>query len=149
MTMDVTAQTSIDADRDRVASYAMDPNNDPVWISGISEAEMITPPPLQVGSQVRRVAHFLGRRIDYVLEVVALDPDRRIAMRSVKAPFPMEVEYEFETEGDATRARIHIGGDAGVMYRVAGPILSRSVKRSISKDLRNLKRIIESQKSIR
>lgn len=147
MTMNVSAETTIRGDRSEVARYALDPKNDPIWISGISEAEMITPPPLKVGSQVRRVAHFLGRRIDYVLEVVELDPNRRILMRSIKAPFPMEVSYQFDNDAGGTRATIHVGGDAGVMYRVAGPILSRQVKSSLTKDLRNLKHIIESGKA--
>src|SRR3979411_3333863 len=112
MPMDINAELTIEADPPRVAAYAMDPRNDPAWISGISEAEQLSEGPLRVGTTVRRVAGFLGRRIDYVLEVARLLPGRFIRMKSVKGPFPMDVSYSFEPQGAAPRAGIHIGGDA-------------------------------------
>jgi hypothetical protein len=41
--------------------------------------------------------------------------------------------------------RIRAGGDAGGFYRVAGPLLSRAVRRGIGRDLRKLKELLESQ----
>jgi hypothetical protein len=145
MPMDINAELTIDAEPGRVAAYAMDPRHDPIWISGISEAEQLSEGPLRLGTTVRRAASFLGRRIDYVLVVAELEPGRFIRMKSVKGPFPMDVSYSFEPEGGATRARIHIGGDASPMYRVAAPLLDRAARRGISKDLRNLKRIMEAE----
>ena len=65
MPIDVSAETTIARPRDEVAAFAMDAANDPVWISGVIEAKMLTPPPPATGSQVTRVATFLGRRIEY------------------------------------------------------------------------------------
>jgi hypothetical protein len=145
MAIDVTAQTTIASDRERVASYAMDPRNDPIWISGIKEAEPLNELPLEKGSKVRRVASFLGRRIDYVLEVAELEPGTRMLMRSVKSPFPMVVTYSFEDAPGGTRTGIRVeGGEPGPLYRLAGPMMARAVKRSLAKDLRNLKAIMES-----
>lgn len=144
MAIDVSAEAIIAAPRDRVATYAMDPANDPVWISGISEAEMLTEPPLQKGSRVRRVAGFLGKRIDYVLEVAELEPGSRLLMRSVKSPFPMVVTYSFEDAPGGTRAAIRVEGEGSGWYRVADPLMARAVKRSLTKDLRTLKSIMES-----
>jgi hypothetical protein len=44
-------------------------------------------------------------------------------MHSVKAPFPMTVVYEF--------------------YNVAGPLLSRMVRRGIARDLEQLRKLME------
>jgi hypothetical protein len=65
-----------------------------------------------VGTQVERVAHFLGRRIDYVMEVAELDPGRRIVLQSIKSPFPMRVTYSFEPVAGCTRASVRVEGDA-------------------------------------
>ena len=139
--VDVSARAEITAPRERVAAYASDPANDPDWIGGIREARWLTVPPLRVGSRVERVARFLGRRIEYVLEVVELEPGRRVAMRSVKAPFPMEVTYAFEDAGEGTsRASIRVRGEPGRFYALMGPLLGPMVRRSISGDLRNLAR---------
>ena len=68
----------------------MDPANDPVWISGITEARMLTDPPLTDGTRVERMATFMGKRIKYVMEVVDHDPKALLGMRSVKGPFSDE-----------------------------------------------------------
>ena len=145
MAIDVKAEIIIDRSREDVASFAMDPDNDTVWIGGITEARMLTEPPVAQGTQVERVATFLGKRIEYVLEVIEHDPKAILAMRSVKGPFPMVVSYEFEEATGGTLARIRIQGEAGGFYRLAGPLLARSVKRNITKDLARLKALLESE----
>lgn len=87
----------------------------------------------------------MGKRIEYVLEVVDYDPNARLAMRSIKGPFPMKVDYEFEESGEGTLARIRVRGEAGGFYKLAGPMLSRGVKRNITNDLKALKKLLESQ----
>ena len=60
MAVDVTATASIDRPRDQVAAYLRDPANDTKWIGGLLSARLLTPGPVTVGSQVERVASFLG-----------------------------------------------------------------------------------------
>ncbi len=139
MKSDVTAEIQVERPREEVARYAMDWRNDTEWIGALSRVELVSEEPLQV----RRVAGFLGKRIEYVNEVVELVPARRLAMRSVKAPFPMTVVYEFEDAGEGSLMRIRAGGDATGFYRVAGPLLDRAVKRGIEGDLARLKRRLE------
>ena len=144
MAVNVKAELLIKRPREDVAAFAMNPDNDPVWNGGISEARMLTEPPLGPGTRVERVASFLGRSIEYVMEVVEYDPLALLGMRSIKGPFPMRVAYEFEDSADGTLARIRVQGDAGGFYSFAGPVLSRAVKRNITKDLKTLKRLMES-----
>ena len=148
MAIDVTAETLILRPKAEVSGYAMDPANDPVWISGITEAKTLAGDPPAVGSRVARVAKFLGKRIDYVLEVSDHVPDTRLAMRSVKAPFPMLVTYEFEDADNATLARIRIQGEATGFYKLAGPAMSGMVKRNITNDLATLKTLLESERRL-
>jgi uncharacterized protein YndB with AHSA1/START domain len=140
---DVQVETTVARPRAEVARYATDWRNDTEWIGALSEARLVTEPPFGVGSQVSRVGSFLGKRIEYVNEVVELDPERRLVMRSVKAPFPMAVTYEFEDADGGTLMRIRAQGDASGFYRLAGPALSRAVKRGIKSDLARLKQRLE------
>ena len=146
MPIDVTVETLIQRTRDEVTGYAMNPDHDAKWISGIVEAKMLTEPPLGVGTQVSRVARFLGKRIEYVLEVVAYDSSSLMEMKSIKGPFPMEVSYQFQESGDGTLARIHVTGEASGFFKIASPIMARSVQKSVSKDLKALKQIMESDR---
>jgi hypothetical protein len=137
---DVSAETTIERSREEVARYATDWRNDREWIGAVSEVRLVQEEP----QQVERVAGFLGKRIEYVNEVVEHEPGRRLVMRSVKAPFPMTVTYEFEDAGrGGTLMRIRTGGDASGFYRLAGPLLSRAVKRGVSGDLERLKKRLE------
>lgn len=145
MSVDVTAEREIARPREEVAAFATDPANDTTWIGGISEAELVTDPPVEVGSRVRRVASFLGRRIDYVMEVEGFEPGRRIEMRSIKSPFPMRVTYVFDDAPAGTRARIRVEGAAEGFYRLAGPLLAAGVRRGITRDLRTLQSLLESR----
>ena len=144
MAVDVVAEVKIDRSRIDVASYAMNPVNDPVWITSIVEANMLTDPPVALGTTVERIATFLGRRIEYVLEVVEYEPESLLAMRSIRGPFPMDVRYEFEEESGATLARIRVKGGSKGFYKLAAPVLSRVVRRSIRRDLETLKDLLES-----
>ena len=102
------------------------------WIGGIHSARLLTPGPVGVGSQVERVAAFLGRRVEYVLEVTDLT-DEALAMRSVRSPFPMRVTYGHGDASDrATRVSLRVQGDAGRFYALAGPLVGAAVRRSIA-----------------
>jgi uncharacterized membrane protein len=140
---DVTVETTIARPRSEVARYATDWRNDREWIRALTDVTLVSEPPFGVGSRVRRIAKFLGKPIEYVNEVVELEPERRLVMRSVEAPFPMTVTYEFEDAGGGTRTRIRARGDASGFYRLAAPLLARAVRRGIAGDLAALKDTLE------
>lgn len=143
MAVDVTADIEIGRPRTVVASFAMEAENDPRWIGGISSARRLTEPPTDVGTRVERLASFLGRRIEYVMEVTEYSPDERIVMRSIKSPFPMRVTYAFEDVNSRTRASIRVEGDGRGFFSLAGSLLGPAVKRSIARDLRSLRALLD------
>jgi uncharacterized membrane protein len=126
-----------------VARYMFDWRNDPEWIGGISEARLVTDGDFGIGSRVERVASFVGKRIEYVLEVEDYQPGALLAMQSVRAPFPMSVTYEVTDARGAARARVQVEGDASGFYKLAGPLLNLQAARSIAADLRRLKALLE------
>jgi hypothetical protein len=137
VSVDITARMHIDRDPATVAAYMTDPTNDPLWIGGLRTAELLGDPPVTVGSRVRRVAYFLGRRVEYVNEILALDATH-LDMRSVKAPFPMHITYRFEPAADGgTSVSNHVRGGG---LRVFAPFVRRNVQR----DLERLRDLLES-----
>ena len=143
MAIDTRAVIDIARPRELVAAYLRDPGNDPRWIGGLRSARLVTEPPVGVGSRVERVASFLGRRIEYVNEITELT-GTRLTMRSVRSPFPMRVTYGFDDAGnDATKVSVRVEGDASRLYRLADPLMGLLVRRSVQRDLRTLKRLLE------
>jgi uncharacterized membrane protein len=143
MAIDVTAESTISRRREDVAAFAMEAENDTRWIGGISSARRLTEGPTAVGTRVERVAHFLGRRVEYVMEVVDLVPGERIVMRSIKSPFPMRVTYSFEDADAATVARVRVEGGPEGFYRIAGGLMAPAVRKNIQADVKRLKKLME------
>lgn len=143
MAIDVTVTQTITVSRDNVSAFVMDHRNDTRWIGGVTSSELVGDPPLREGSDVRRVASFMGKRIEYVNRVESLQPGRLLHMRSIEAPFPMQVTYAFDDGDGATIASVRVQGEPASVYKVAGSLLARQVRRSVGGDLRTLKGILE------
>jgi uncharacterized membrane protein len=144
MALDVEAEVLIDRPRGEVAALATDPANDTRWIGGVDRVRRLDEGPIGVGSRVERSARFLGRRLDYVNDVVELEPGSRLRMRSVSGPVPMDITYAFADAGPwRTRASIRVRGEARGALRLAGPLLGPMVRRSVAADLRRLKALAE------
>ena len=143
MSIDVTAEIKIGRARGDVAVYATDASNDPLWIGGVVESGVLSDGPVRQGTRVARVAKFLGKRIEYVNEVIEYDPGVRLVMKSDSGPFPMTASYEFEEGEGGTLTQIHVRGEAEGFFKLAAPVLARSVKRSITRNLETLKGLLE------
>jgi uncharacterized protein YndB with AHSA1/START domain len=135
--VDVTVERVIGRPRAEVAAYASDPGHAPEWYENIEAVEW--EPPLAVGSELRFVARFLGRRLEYTYVVRELVPGERLVMSTAQGPFPMETTYEFADAGDgATRMTLRNRGEPAGFKRIAGPVLARAMRRANENDLRRL-----------
>ncbi len=146
MAVDVSTEVVIRRSRDQVAAYSADPDHAPKWYENIKSVEWKTAPPLRMGSQIAFVAHFLGRRMAYVYEVVELQPGRKLVMRTASGPFPMETTYEWESLDDSsTRMTLRNRGTPAGFSRLVAPFMEFAMRRANRKDLARLKQILETQ----
>jgi uncharacterized protein YndB with AHSA1/START domain len=144
MSVDVQVGTTIDRPLDVVAAFAMDPAKAPEWYVNIRSVEWKTPPPVAVGSRMDFVAQVLGRRLAYTYEVVELEPERRLVMRTADGPFPMETTYTWEPAGEGTtRMTLRNRGNPSSVFRFAAPVMERAMRRANTKDLARLKAMLE------
>jgi uncharacterized protein YndB with AHSA1/START domain len=146
VSVDVETQITIDRRRAEVAAYAIDPDNAREWYANIESAELETPRPVAVGSQMRFVARFMGRRLAYTYRVEELVPDERLVMRTDEGPFPMETTYSWTDAGpDATKMTLRNRGEPAGFAKVGTPLMEAAMRRANRKDLTQLKRILEAR----
>lgn len=144
MPIDVLTETVIARPVAEVAAYAGDPSNAPTWYANIESVEWETPPPMRVGARLAFVAHFLGRRLAYTYEVIALEPGRSLVMRTAQGPFPMETSYRWEPTAEGhTRMSLRNRGSPSGFSRLVGLFMGAAVRRANTKDLAALKRLLE------
>ncbi len=144
MPLDVVTTDEIDRPRAEVAAFASDPDNATAWYQNIVSVEWQSPRPLTVGSRVAFVAHFLGRRLAYVYEVLELEPGERLVMSTRQGPFPMETTYTFQDAASGgTRMTLRNRGEVAGLSKVAGPVLAAAMRRANRKDLDRLRQLLE------
>ncbi len=143
MSVDITAEVTILRPRADVAAYMFDPEHDAEWTGGLVDARPLSDGPLVTGAKVERTSKFLGRKFSYLIEVLDHAPDAYVEMLTSE-PFEMRITYRLEdAPGGATKTSIRAAGGGTGFFRMAGPLLSRMVRRSIQNDLLMLKEILE------
>jgi hypothetical protein len=123
----------------------MNQDHAPEWYINIKSVEWQTPKPMVIGSKFAFVAHFLGRQLSYIYEVVELS-DKSMVMRTADGPFPMETTYQFEEVNDhTTRMTLRNRGTPSGFSKLFAPFMAAMMRKANKKDLRALKAIVESQ----
>jgi len=144
MPVDVKTEIVINRPRAEVAAFAGDPTNAPKWYVNIKAVEWKTPPPMAVGSRMAFVAQFLGRRLAYTYEVIALEPGERLVMSTAEGPFPMETTYTWRSESEGkTRMALRNRGEPAGFSRIVAPLMAGAMRRANRKDLERLKALLE------
>ena len=143
MSVDVLTEITIERPVAEVSAYAADPTNAPEWYANIESVAWRTEPPVAVGSQLAFAANFMGRRLEYVYEIVELVPGERLVMRTADGPFPMETTYTWEPVGDdATRMTLRNRGEPAGFSRLVSPLMAPAMRRANRKDLSKLREIL-------
>ncbi len=146
MAVDVLTEIVIDRPTELVATYAADPSHAPEWYVNIKSVEWQTPPPVQVGSRVAFVAHFLGRRLAYTYEIVDLVQGQRLVMKTAEGPFPMETTYTWEAvRANGTRMTLRNRGEPSGFAKLTAGLMASAMRRANRKDLEHLKALLESR----
>jgi hypothetical protein len=142
--VDVITQIEMARPRADVAAYAADPDNATSWYVKIKSVEWRTPKPLQVGSRLAFVAQFLGRTLEYTYEVKEMVAGERFVMATAQGPFPMETTYTWEdTPSGGTRMTLRNRGEPAGFSKLVAPVMATAMQRANTKDLQQLKKILE------
>jgi uncharacterized protein YndB with AHSA1/START domain len=141
--MRVEASIVIDRSPDDVFAFLAVRDNDPVWMSAVEESNWLdSSARLAVGRRGRMALKMFGRRTEYVDEVTAFEPGRRIAHRTVEGPFQLSTACLCVPDGDSCRTTVV--ADAEKMFgRFVDPLVARLMRRGFRKDLVKLKSILE------
>jgi len=127
---------------DVVFDYLADLENLPRWNYAIQQTRKLTPGPVVVGSryhQVRTVPAY-GEES---LEVVELEPRRRLTVSGTLNALPARLTYVLEPEGDATLVTNDVELSTSGPLTLVAPLASRQIKSAVAANLDVLRQILE------
>jgi len=144
--VNVFTEITINKSIDEVYKYASNPDNAPEWYKNIKSAEWKTPKPLVIGSMIAFVAHFMGRKLSYTYEFTELVAEQKLVMKTAEGPFPMETTYTWAIIDDqTTKMTLRNKGNPTGFSKLFAPLMATMMKKANTKDLINIKKIIESK----
>lgn len=142
--IEIEAGIDVDRSSDEVFAFLSDMSQNPKWQKGMRECRWTSEPPLRVGSTYDQVARFLGKEIVSSFEVTELDPGRRIRIRTTSGTMPIDVTREVQPVDDnRSEVRVVVTGDPTGVFRLASPMMRWLVERSVARDYRRLKELLE------
>ena len=142
----ITTKIDIVIDRPAADVFAVlsDVTQNPTWQNGMKSCVWTTEPPLRIGSRYEQKAQFAGKDINSVFEVVEHEPGRRLKATTISGTFPITFTRWVEAKDDgSTRVQALIEGDSSGVFRMLEPIIGPLVRRTIRKDYRKLKAMLE------
>jgi hypothetical protein len=99
--------------------------------------------PLAEGVRIYERRHFLGHDGETELEVTAFEPNRRLALRTLKGPVRLEIDHILEEQDGRTRLRVTAEGKPHGLLRLAGPAVTARARQELRRDFDRLKAILE------
>ena len=140
----VKVKTSVVINRpvEEVFKFWDDPDNNAQWQTGLIESKQTSEGARGVGSTLLSVNQFLGRRLEFAVEITEYEPNRRVGFNT-SGPFPFSGTTSFEAVEGGTRVELEAEGDVSGIFKLAEPIVARTAQRQFEGNYLTLKDVLE------
>ena len=118
-----TVETSISISKpvEQVYAYLTDVQNQKALNSSITE--VVTDGPVAVGSHYKIKMSVMGRPFESENEIVAMEPNKCFAVKTLAKPPASPVTNTYTLEPDAAGTKLHLSMDAVVMPGTEGMVV--------------------------
>ena len=99
--------------------------------------------PFQKGTRIVERRSLFGREAETELEVTALEPARRLTLKTVRGPVELEVDHQLESNGTGTTLQVTAAGRAKGALRFMGPAVAAGARQELKRDFERLKALLE------
>jgi uncharacterized membrane protein len=139
----VEESVTIDRPVEEVFAYLADIEKQPEWVSSLLESTKSSDEPTGEGTKYRQKAKILGRRFESTNEVTAYEPPHVYEFQATSGPMHVRIRFTLTSEGQETRVLEVAEGESGGFFKLADPIIARTMKKQLQADLETLKTMLE------
>ncbi len=134
MTMDIYLEVDIDSDLETVFSWIATPEKAKVWMTGVTETEIIDRKPGMVGTTFRERLEEGGSGIEMHGLVTAFEPGHRISFHLESRINALDVDYQVDEVGDLVRLSVVSAIQWRFPANVTSLLFGRKMKASITEE---------------
>ena len=120
-----------------------DPAKQSLWQSSLESAEWTSNDSVGVGSTMKVVAKFLGRKIETDLQLTAYDPPRKFSLKGLNGPYPLEITNTLEAQGEGTLLTYTSRAEFGGFFKLAEGLAGKQIKKQVDASNESLKLLME------
>lgn len=128
---------------EEVFQKATDIANHVHWTTGLEEARLTSPGPIQAGSTYVYKTVMMGFRLDTVGEIVEYLVPTIYKWKSIKGPFPLLGGMNFEVVPQGTKVTQYTDADPDGFFKLAAPVLLSNARKQVGENLSKMKDWIE------
>lgn len=139
----IEQSATIERPVEQVWDFLHEPKNDPIWQTSIVESQQLSEGPVGVGTRMREVRHFLGKRFEVGYELTEYEPARKSSVKVISGPIPFSGSYILEPVDRATRVTMTGELEAHGFFKLAEPVFARMARRELESSLGHLKDLLE------
>jgi hypothetical protein len=100
--------------------------------------------PANLGTTWTQISKIVGRELEILARVNVYEANRKFGFHTDK-PIPFDLLFLTEPAGSGTQVTVTAVGEPGGFFGVAAPLLRKSMKDTLSSDLKTLKARLESR----
>jgi len=142
----IELQEIVVVDRPRAAVFDLVSRIDrlPLWLPGIRQASLLSPPPISTGSAIRLAVDGPTGPVDAEGEVTELSAPGRLAFRTTKAPVELDAAVDLvERSASSTELRLSARLVLPGMLRFAEGMVRKRIEQERATLATDLRRTIE------
>jgi uncharacterized protein YndB with AHSA1/START domain len=114
------------------------------WARGPQENRELSENPARMGTTWQQVGKFMGKNLVAECRVNVYEENRRFGFSGDK-PFPFQVVWALEPAASGTQLTMTTQSEPGGFFKIATPLLSKSLKSQMESDLLTLKALLEAE----
>lgn len=134
-----------------IFAYMSNLENMVEWSNVMIEAKTLSPAGVCLGTRVKNVVQFLGKRSEMTFEVVECQPGNALTIKSISGVSPCFFCFQFESleDGGTSVTQDAVVSLIGGCVDLAERVVTNAIHRHLEHDLLTLKDMLETHSSTR
>jgi uncharacterized protein YndB with AHSA1/START domain len=135
--------TTVPTEPREVFRYLTEPELLPTWIGGLRESRPLGDGTMRVGAKSIEVVEERGKTVEMTSEVLAVDPDRALAVRiTYPGVGDTDMAYELTPVAGGTELRLTVSSRFRGVARLVGWLARPAMRKQLRADLDRLARAV-------